>query len=456
MKIRRYKHIHTETVEEEHIPSKRRRTIMSIPVPPRPLKRARQPYTLTPQQPGLVSPLALKSLALAALGVLGMLMMTAMVCALVGFFISRPAPRQEVAYRRAPALTGAHLPTFTPTPAGAQVVTVPTPTVGNAAVIAVVPTATPFNVYPTPVPAANNQNSSRAMLTSRVNLNVRAGPGLGHAVVGKLATGQAVAIVGRNPDGSWWQVEYPAGSGRQAWVSADPQYSTVSQGMPQAIAQGPAAPAIAPTPTSRPVVIAATATPAASETAGWTFAAMRADAIPTRKMLMLFGEMVNQTGAAQQISTITGTFYDAQGQLLAADKSTYGLWPTKVVAPGGRVPFALTVYDVQEAGNFELSVQSKTVETGPRHDFEFLAVSEQMKGNNYCLGGALKNPGGQLANYLVITAVLYDEQGNVLRFGNNNKIAYQNMVGDQTTDFEVCVKSPPSNVASHDLLAWGI
>jgi hypothetical protein len=189
---------------------------------------------------------------------------------------------------------------------------------------------------------------------------------------------------------------------------------------------------------------------------GWSFAATRADAIPARKMIMLFGEMINETGAAQQVSTVTGTFYDTQGQVIAADKSTYGLWPTNTVPPGGRVPFALTVYDMQEMGNFELAVQSKPAATVPRQYFEFVGVSEQMKGNNYCLAGGLKNPGGQLAKYLVIAAILYDDQGNVLRFGNNNRVAYQEMMGDKTQNFEVCIKSPPNNMARHELLAWGI
>jgi hypothetical protein len=275
--------------------------------------------------------------------------------------------------------------------------------------------------------------------------------------VGKLTVGQSVPIIGQNQAGTWWQIAYPAASGGQAWVSANPQYGSVGTTGQQLIAQATLPPRIAATrlPAPTPVPLNVPSAPLNSS-GGWSFAATRADAIPARKMIMLFGEMINETGAAQQVSTVTGTFYDTQGQVIAADKSTYGLWPTNTIPPGGRVPFALTVYDLQDMGNFELSVQSKPAETAPRQDFEFVGVSEQMKGNNYCLAGGLKNPGSQLAKYLVVAAILYDDQGNVLRFGNNNRIAYQDVMGDKTQDFEICIKSPPNNMARHELLAWGI
>ncbi len=172
-------------------------------------------------------------------------------------------------------------------------------------------------------------------------------------------------------------------------------------------------------------------------------------------MLVLYGEMINQTGVAQQVSSVKGTFYDGQGQVIAADKDTYGLWPTNVVPPGGHLPFALAVYDVPEAADFKLSVQSEVSNVSLRQDFEFGSVNEQKEDDEYCLSGALKNRGSQLTDYVVIVAILYDDQGKVLRFFNERETAVNEVVGDQTLDFETCLESPPDNVARHELLAWG-
>lgn len=219
---------------------------------------------------------------------------------------------------------------------------------------------------------------------------------------------------------------------------------------PSPTATPPPTPTRAPTPTPVPPLVAPE-----TKSGGWSFVGTWANFAPRRKLVVLYGEMINDSGVPQKLSLVTGTFYDEQGQIIAANKSTYPTWPVNVVPPGGRLPFALTVYDIQTAANFELSVVAEAVDTAPRQDFEFVGVNEQMKGNNYCLTGALKNPGGTLEKQLVIAAILYDDQGNVLRFVENNETAIQKVVGDQALEFEVCLKSPPDNMARHELRAWG-
>lgn len=237
----------------------------------------------------------------------------------------------------------------------------------------------------------------------------------------------------------------------------------------QSIAQVPPTPTFTPwpTPTSiptsvplvepAPATVAPTPTPALMENSEkWSFAALRTDEIPARNMLMLYGEMINDSGTTQQVFSVAGTFYDSQGQIIPVDQSSNGVWPTDVIPPGGRVPFLLTVQNARNVSNFDLSVQSEPVEIVPRQDFEFVDVNEQVNGIHRCLSGALKNPGGQLADYLVIAGIFYDDQGNILRFANDNKSAFNQLTGDGALNFKICIKSPPnSNVASHKLLAWG-
>ena len=237
------------------------------------------------------------------------------------------------------------------------------------------------------------------------------------------------------------------------------QVATPAPPTPTPPATATRAPLPTPTPTQAlpapaPVSLASSPAPVADSAAGgWSFVGTWVEAQPARKLAIVFGELVNNTGATQKISQVTGTFYDSQGQLIAADKSTTGLWPTQIIPAGGRVPFALTVYGVQDVARFDLVAHANAVGSNARQDFEFVSVTEAQKGTRYCLAGAVKNPGGETANSLVIAAVFYDPQGNMLRFGTDNAAG---LAAGQSVNFEVCLKSPPENSAGYALRAWGL
>ena len=54
-------------------------------------------------------------------------------------------------------------------------------------------------------------------MTFTSNANCRKGPGTAYTVVTSLVQGQALNVVGRNADSTWWQVELQPGS--DCWVS---------------------------------------------------------------------------------------------------------------------------------------------------------------------------------------------------------------------------------------------
>jgi len=110
-------------------------------------------------------------------------------------------------------------PTHTPTP-------VPTPT----------PEFTPTPM-PTPTP-------STPQLVVNGTYNVRTGPSTNYARAGQVQAGQTLDIVGKNPDGSWWQV--CCVDGQQVWIKAD---LAPSQGPTDAVA---VAANIPPMPTPAP------------------------------------------------------------------------------------------------------------------------------------------------------------------------------------------------------------
>jgi hypothetical protein len=232
--------------------------------------------------------------------------------------------------------------------------------------------------------------------------------------------------------------------------TATPTTTATSPPPPTAAATSPPPPTPTSPPPPPPPPLATDSGPAAE--LGWSFAGTRVETQPARKVMLVFGELINNTGAAQQLSQVTASFYDGQGNLLVADKSTTGLWPIRVIPQGARVPFALTIYDVTDVANFDLAVDAKAISTSARQDFEFLGVTEGYKGTQYCLVGALANPGGETAKSVVVAAILYDDQGNVLSFGTDNAAG---LAGGQSVDFEVCLKSPPENTTSYELRAWG-
>ena len=117
---------------------------------------------------------------------------------------------------------------------------------------AAAPTATGVELIP-PTPTLT-PTVTAAIATMRTGLNVRTGPGLDYPVIGRLTEGESVQITGRNPETTWWQIVYPANSNERGWISADPQFSTVSGVEGVAVAEAPPPPTPVPvTPTPEPV-----------------------------------------------------------------------------------------------------------------------------------------------------------------------------------------------------------
>ncbi len=392
------------------------------------------------------------------------------ICAIIATIVSQTAflvaLRPPTIRTSLPTFTPTSLPTLIPTPVAAQsVMALSTTAVDNAVLPPSSPTTiptplpTPVNDYVTPPSVAGNQNNSQPTLTSRVTLNVRSGPGLDYNVVGKLADGQSAAITGQNPDGSWWQIEYPSGSGGQAWVSADPQYSTVSQTMPQTIAQ-------ASTPTSPPVAPAVTATdpplttvpptptlaPVAS---GWSFSGVTSLAGNSEEGLLLMGELVNGTGAPQQVIDISGAFYDAQGQVAEDILDLVSYVPVDPVPANAHVPFYLQVNGRQDIDHFDLSALSEPASDPPRQDFQLSGI-EQWVGDTtgYCIRGQVDNQGPPLQEYLIVVAIGYDGQGSVVNFGEYYVDPLPGSNG-QGSPFEMCLDPLSRQISRHDLIAFG-
>jgi hypothetical protein len=204
-----------------------------------------------------------------------------------------------------------------------------------------------------------------------------------------------------------------------------------------------------PTPASTSIDLP-TATPP-PQTAGWSFAGVRSYPDPYGGGLLLYGDLVNDTGTTQELVFVSGTFYDASGQVIADAGSTSDYWPVDIIPPGGRLPFELTVLDIEQAAAYDLTLEAQPSDRTPHQDFEFANLDQWREEESYCLAGELQNLGAPLQEYVVIVAVLFDSQDRVLKFGEY----YESGPVDQSLEFEICIDLINQDVARHELRAWG-
>jgi hypothetical protein len=217
---------------------------------------------------------------------------------------------------------------------------------------------------------------------------------------------------------------------------------------PAAVPEGVNPVAIAPPPPS--------STTATSETPGWSFTRAQLYPDPNNNTLVLYTEMVNETGTAQQVIFASGNFFDGQGQVIADASTIDAYWPVEIVPAGGRMPLELTVNGFQEAASYTLNVQAQPTDLTPRQDFEFLEVTASNNGEVYCVTGQLRNLGEPLQEYLILLISLYNSQGNMISFSHQFEPNFAAVQGDQTLPLEICIgASNLSEVVDHGLQAWG-
>jgi hypothetical protein len=126
-------------------------------------------------------------------------------------------------------------------------------------------------------------NRVEILATGQGDVNVRAGPGTDYDKVGVLVPGQTSPIVGRNPEGVWFEIEYVGGPNGLGWVSRDVVHVVGDiNTMPTIVP--PPTPTLPPTTTPLPGARKGPglgATPTANPNRLPTFTAPAAVALPT-------------------------------------------------------------------------------------------------------------------------------------------------------------------------------
>ncbi len=188
----------------------------------------------------------------------------------------------------------------------------------------------------------------------------------------------------------------------------------------------------------------------------WSFTGVRTDSSQLQNGMLVYGNLVNHTGTPQDIQQVSATFYNAQGDVIGQNHTIQAYWPGYTVpAHDASMPFQLLVNGLSGAADFELTLDANSSSNQPREDFTFSDVKAMNEGDAYCLDGRVRNSGGPLQEYLIITAVLYDKRDYVINFQDEQVRNPTKIVGDQSYHFKICVAPPFGGVVRYDLKAWG-
>jgi hypothetical protein len=101
----------------------------------------------------------------------------------------------------------------------------------------------------TPTPAQPAETATPAGPPSALttaDLNVREGPGQNYPVVALVTAGTQLEVTGKSPDGVWWQIVYPPGTGGRGWIYAPFTRPSQTEAVP--VVETP----VPPTPTATP------------------------------------------------------------------------------------------------------------------------------------------------------------------------------------------------------------
>ncbi len=188
--------------------------------------------------------------------------------------------------------------------------------------------------------------------------------------------------------------------------------------------------------------------------AGWSFANVKFYPDETTNSVLLYGDIINNTGTTQELSNVTGTFYDAQGQAIAGEDNIFVYWPVEIVPPEAQLPFELIIMDGVNVADYELQVEAQPNERTPHQNFQVTNLNQRSEDGIYCLTGQLHNQGVALQEFMFLVAVMYDAEDHIVTFGEYYETDVVN--DNQLADFEICVEISQQPITRYELRAWGL
>lgn len=161
-------------------------------------------------------------------------------------------------------------------------------------------------------------------------------------------------------------------------------------------------------------LLAATASQAAAEE--FTFH-NQSSFVDETKIMHVYGEIKNESGAAVKDILITASFYDKDGNLL----NEYQRQPElRVIGPGESAPFEALYLDqktVDRVANFTLSATGQPADVKPKQLKIITSSSRLDVLGTYYINVIARNEGDVTATNTMVIATLYDKDGKVVSIG---------------------------------------
>jgi uncharacterized protein YgiM (DUF1202 family) len=96
-------------------------------------------------------------------------------------------------------------------------------------VTSTLPAASTLASSQTPIPSPSQAAVAPVEGITSTQLNIRAQPSTGSNILGMISANTKVEILGKDPGGNWYQINYPQGVDEKGWVTA--KYVTTAKGL---------------------------------------------------------------------------------------------------------------------------------------------------------------------------------------------------------------------------------
>ncbi len=126
------------------------------------------------------------------------------------------------------------------------------------------------------------------------------------------------------------------------------------------------------------------------------------------------GEVFNDSDSAYHVTQVTGTYYDAAGNVIAS-KSTVAC--PEVVSPHDAVPFDVTVGDASQVAQHSLAIQGENVPSPLPNHLVLRSTHVSRNAMGIEVNGRVANEAGVGYQMVEVCLAFYDGNGTLLRTG---------------------------------------
>ena len=156
------------------------------------------------------------------------------------------------------------------------------------------------------------------------------------------------------------------------------------------------------------------------------------------------GEVFNDSDSAYHVTQVTGTYYDAAGNVIAT-KSTVGC--PEVVSPHDAVPFDVTVGDGSQVAQHSLAIQGENVPSPLSNHLALRSTHVSRNAIGIEVNGRVANEGSVPYYFVEVCLAFYDGNGTLVRTGWT-LVGLGDLAAGEAGSFDMYAIGVPSQAAS--------